>query len=390
MSKEILINQLFAGKYLDEGKNIGHEAINFFKDDEGYNNIYITPSGNVKGHELEAVLFVRNVANRRTVEIIALAQNIRKISENEMKHVKYAGVSIADIFKNNIYHGEDEKLNDNTCFRAEKYYMPNKSIYLSLDNEIGFDADVWKLDSKKKVIISQGMRSYYSESEDVYAYKQLKELILDRELWVENTTDKLISEGIIYNQVPTFLEVIRKEDDENIFSNLFSYFFEYSHQMFIKFAEDILGIPNMSSAFVIVREKKYRVDIWIESEKDILVIENKIKSGINGVKDDSSQLNDYVIEAGNEAEKKNKRLHCFIFAPDYAKFDLSKFHLEDEYKVIRYSDVYQFFLRESETYMGDRAFPDFIRGLKRHTLSLPRLRFETMRSRLLKKIGQLQ
>lgn len=28
MSKEILINQLFAGKYLDEGENIGHEVIN--------------------------------------------------------------------------------------------------------------------------------------------------------------------------------------------------------------------------------------------------------------------------------------------------------------------------------------------------------------------------
>ena len=36
-SKEILINQLFAGRYLDEGENIGHEVINLFKDDKGDN-----------------------------------------------------------------------------------------------------------------------------------------------------------------------------------------------------------------------------------------------------------------------------------------------------------------------------------------------------------------
>ena len=35
MSKEILINQLFAGEYLNEGENIGHEVINLFRDDDG-------------------------------------------------------------------------------------------------------------------------------------------------------------------------------------------------------------------------------------------------------------------------------------------------------------------------------------------------------------------
>ncbi len=42
MAEELLINQLFAGRYLDEGENIGHEVINLFKDDEGNNNLFIT------------------------------------------------------------------------------------------------------------------------------------------------------------------------------------------------------------------------------------------------------------------------------------------------------------------------------------------------------------
>lgn len=39
MSKKILINQLFAGNYLDEGKNIDHEVINLFEDDKGNHNL---------------------------------------------------------------------------------------------------------------------------------------------------------------------------------------------------------------------------------------------------------------------------------------------------------------------------------------------------------------
>ena len=60
-SKEILINQLFAGRYLDEGENIGHEVINLFKDDKGDNLLYITPSGRVVNHNVDSILFVRNI-----------------------------------------------------------------------------------------------------------------------------------------------------------------------------------------------------------------------------------------------------------------------------------------------------------------------------------------
>ena len=72
MAKEILINQLFAGKYLDEGENIGHEVINLFKDDDGNHNIFITPTGLVNGHDLEYILFVRNFSARKTVEVVGV------------------------------------------------------------------------------------------------------------------------------------------------------------------------------------------------------------------------------------------------------------------------------------------------------------------------------
>ena len=390
MSKEILINQLFAGKYLDEGENIGHEVINLFKDDDGRNNLYITPSGFVSGHDIKYVFFVRNTSKRTTVEVISMAKGIQVIPIEDNKYIRYAGVSLDRIFNGNLYHGQSDISKQHVTYRAENVYIPRKPIYITIDNCFSSEDYVLRLDTSKQVIIPQGMRTYFSETDDAIAYSQLESIIMNEGLWDDNSTEKLYPDGGVYNEPPSFLEVIRKEDDENVFSNLLSYFFEYNRSSFRKFSMDVLSILDMSTAFEIYRETKYRTDIWIESENDIIVIENKINSGINGIKDDSSQLNNYYNEAEREAQENNKRTHYFIFAPNYAKLDISKFGMQDVYKVIYYSDIYEFFIKESEAYIADRAFPDFIRGLKRHTQSLPELQHNIMRSRLLRKINLLQ
>ena len=393
MAKEILINQLFSGGYLEEGTNIGHEVINFFKDDDGYNNLFITDSGKVEKHDVEYVLFVRHVSKKKTVEVIGLAEGLSGITFDEMKQIRYAGVSLDQIFSNNRYHGETDMVSNNVTYRARNFRLPSHRIFITLE-EAFFSEDTVHLDSKRKVITPQSMRVYYSEESDSIAYDQLKRLINDSNKWEQtNKTAKLISEGAVQNQSPSFLEIIRKEDDENILSNLLAYFFDYSHNGFQRFAAEpgLLDIPGFDASFTVQREVMGRVDLWIESDKDIIVIENKIKSGINGIiGNDFSQLNKYHEKAEDEAQNSGKKAHYYVFAPNYAKFDLKQFGLDGEYKVIRYSDVYNFFVREAVTYIADRIFPDFLRGLKRHTLSLPELQFETMRSRLLRKINQLQ
>ena len=391
MAGEILINKLFAGKYLDEGENIGHEVINLFKDDDGYNNLFITPNGNVHDHEIESIIFVRNTSAGRTVEVIGRADKIYSISTEEMQQIKYGGVLIDQIFKNNTYRGEIDTFSEHVTFRAGSFRLPSRRVFITIDDDFSPDEYVIRLDSNRKVIIPQGMRMYYSEDKDSNAYRQLKDFLLSDDLWEkDNTTEKLFVDGNAQNVAPSFLEVIRKEDDENIFSNLLGYYFEYSRYSFQKFAADLLDIPNMSIFFTILRETMNRIDLWIESEKDIIVIENKIKSGINGISsDDYSQLNKYYETAEKEAKIQGKQTHYYIFAPNYAKLDLTPYGMKDIYKIIRYGDIYDFFIRESATYIADRAFPDFVRGLKRHTLSLAEFQFDTMRSRLLRKINQL-
>ena len=395
MSKEILINQLFAGGYLEEGENIGHEVINLFKDDDGNNNLFITPSGHMKGHDVEYILFVRNVSARRTVEVVGLAKGLNRISEDGLKQVRYAGVSLDDIFRKNTYRGETDIFTDHVTVRAEQLLLPSKRILISIDECFSSDDYLVRLTSIRKVIIPQGMREYYSAQKDSLAYTQLLDLINNTELWTSGeAVEKLIPDGSIYNQAPSFLEIIRKEDDENIFSNLLSYYFQYSHVAFQRFASSVLHIPNMSASFNLFREKKVekgkgRIDILLESENDIVVIENKIKSGINGVTtDDNSQLNSYYEYIENEAKNTGRKAHYYVFVPDYSRIDLSQFGMEEVYRIVKYSEIYRFFTQESPTYISDRAFPDFLRGLKRHTLTIPELQFETMRSRLLRKINQ--
>lgn len=404
MSKEILINKLFSGNYLNEGMNIGHEIINMFKDDEGNNNLFVTPSGSVDKHDLEYILFVRHVSNRKTVEVIGLAKDLHPVSDEEMNRIKYADVSLDQIFRNNSYHGGADDLAHNVTFRAKSFIIPSHRVFITIDKSFRInDEYILFLESKRKVIAPQSSRLYFSDTEDSEAYTQLKDFIEKADCWKDGTTTaKLSLDGNTPNQSPTFLEVIRKEDDEVIFSNLLGYFFDYSHQAFQRFAADtnLLAISGMSDSFTVIREKMNRIDLWIESDEDIIVIENKIKSGINGITcDDYSQLEKYydVAEAIAEKQqkdkvvKKKKNTHYYIFAPNYAKFDILKFRSGCEYKIIEYSKIYDFFSNERATYSQDRSFPDFLQGLNRHTsTSFPEMQFETMRTRLLRRINNLQ
>ena len=110
--KTIILNRMYAGSYLDEGENIGHEVINLFKDDKGSNYIYINKDGKVnKNYDVEAVLLVKHV-EKGVLEVIAKAETLKLvydkkddyekaiIHQNEYikeKQIRYGGVLLSDI-----------------------------------------------------------------------------------------------------------------------------------------------------------------------------------------------------------------------------------------------------------------------------------------------------
>lgn len=399
---EILVNQLFAGTYLDEGMNIGHEVINLFRDDNGENYIYITPGGSVdiKAHPVKSVIFVRSIKGKTTVEVIAKAE---ELTEPELlpSEIKYAGISIEQVFSGNIYHGET---NAGRCFtfKAGKMRVPKagRRIILTLDDDFESDDDsiyLVKLHSNFKVITPQSARKYYSLQEDPDAYLGLQELLEDDGCWEpNNTTQKLIADNTMRVLGPTFLEIIRKDNDELTFSNLLGYYFQYNKTVFQKFVKEVLGVDDFSLCFDVVRESNENIDLWIEGDRHVLVIENKIKSGVNGLKDDNySQLNKYQeyteerIADAKDVEYK-KESHYFIFTPDYNRLDITKYRLKKPYKIVNYSEIYRFFCKNAVNFVGEKYFADFLRALQKHTMSLSELNFSIMRSRFLEKINRMK
>lgn len=400
---EILINQLFSGSYLEENENIGHEIINLFRADDENNYLYITPSGKIrKHHSIKSVIFVEHIKNKNTVEVIAKAEDLQAMNE-EINGIMYAGYSLNDIFNKNTYHGIRSN-QVNFTFRAGSVRLPKKRIILTLDDDYKKtikegSAVVLRLHSNGKIIVGQSARQYYSEKKDPDAYHELKKLLENKDFWeTANTTECLNVGGSTRHISSSFLEIIRKENDELIFSNLLEYYFNYNHSCFQKFACEVLGIKNFGADFEIKRETENRIDLWIEGQQDILIIENKIKSDINGVKSkDYSQLNkyqDYAEKKINDPREDNsafgKTSHYFIFVPDYNDLDIEKYcHDKKPYKIIKYSKIYDFFDKYTTEYVDEKYFADFLKGLKKHTVKkMSEIKFQTMKTRFLEKINQ--
>ena len=82
----------------------------------------------------------------------------------------------------------------------------------------------------------------------------------------------------------------------------------------------------------------------IQDDENIVVIENKIKSGINGLRHDiygdlvQSQLLDYHKYADEHA--RNRKEFFYIFAPNYNRIDLRNYEKSEDYKIINYSVSY--------------------------------------------------
>ncbi len=398
---EILINKLFAGSYLDEGENIGHEIINLFQADDGNNYLYITPSGfvDLKVHPVSRVLFVRNLVGKTTVEVIAKAEQLTPVAREAAENLTYAGVPLRRIFRNNIYHGAaSDPTSAHASFRAGKFRTPRANMRLILTIDPDFQDDdpssvVIYFHSTSKAIDNQSARKYYSSTSDPEAYRALAAVLGNNDFWeLQNTTTKLTTDYGQRASGPTFLEIIRKENDELTFSNLLAYYFQYDALSFQKLAREVLGLTAFGRNFEIIRERNNNIDLWIESAEDIIVIENKIKSSLNGVKSDHySQLNkyqDYTEERISDPEDDvcGKVAHYYIFTPDYNLFDIAKYQLEKPYRVVKYSEIYQFFYRHAARYVADRYFADFLKGLHNHTMSISELNFSIMRSRFIEQV----
>ena len=387
-----MLNKSFVGSWgVVNDENIPHEIINLFRADNGNIYIYVPPYGGFKTAEhpdVESILLTGSW-NHNTTEVFYLIKGLKLLHQGNKKATKAERKKLADyIISNNIRYGGkylheikmaefEEHMIYYLTFQADVIYKPKKPLFLSWENnteEHTSQKDVFELEDKKYKY--QRQIGYIPQGD----YSRVAKIIDDCSLWdvVDPVSLKNIGSTPRKKQHQNFLQLIHKEYDETIFSNLLYEFFRTTPGLFSTFVEDVLHIVGEHN-FTITKEvttnnRKGRIDLLAENDNYIVVIENKINSGLNGIDKHNhlSQLTTYIEYVEEELLNGRKGAY-FLFEPNYNNIDISRFDQNrgQEFVKIQYSQLYSFFqthrLELEKSPYSDYA-EDFINALHLHTL----------------------
>lgn len=368
-------------------------------------------------------------------KILAKVHNLQ-VKDIKDKKIEYNGKLLSELFLNNSSYGP---LNILTTFEVKNLILlKKKSVYLT-NNKVKFKylcqgAEVFYLNQTN---LSSTSQATYLNLDDFnateigldgsakikYTFKDFIKKIIDN----ENNAQKLKLDEFEKGFEPSFLTRIKKEYDELSYSNLFAYFFSISPSISSWFFKnlkidkknlnlDVAGsiidkIVNISkdewSALggeSVSREER-NIDIIIKAKEHLVVIENKIKSALNGHDDEDingerckDQLIRYYKYIESNYNQKNKIF--LIFAPDYNPIDkenLGTFILDNNeismskiWKIVRYSEVLECFSKYD--YEKDKNFSphdkmlyaEFLKALKVHTVESLQNYYREMQIRMRK------
>ena len=342
----------------------------------------------------------------------------------EPKGLTYGGVPILEIFNG------AEQQSIFITYKAEELYKPTKPIFICYGENVdinceeecvkiclsGYNQALTSLktymypggffNGQKKTNIENKKKDYI----EIYDTLDLSNPEV-KSLWKEFNC-KVGSEILAgESRDVSLFDICQIQNDENAFSNALAHFMRQSEyqdlwKCFFKTAKyfyvdgrktNPLKI-NLSDLKVSREEninkdsnsKKGRIDLVIRDDNNIVVIENKIKSDINkvnGDKNNSTQLRryyDYVqklIDKNGEKDEENldigKKPHYIILTPDYnipmievEKDDNGRVlgtQMRTEYKIITYSELYNFLKDKKSIFENDANFVAFFEAMERHT-----------------------
>ena len=393
INDEILINRMFRGEYL--AGNIGHEIINLFKADDGKNYIYINPYGNfAKKHHgrIKKILLVRNYA-KDTFEILAKATDLEllindPVNTHSNTDIRYGGVPIWNIFDlNNNDHIRQTIV---VTFRVGSYHKAKKRILLTeFDRAAESGEYIISLsdnapETGQVHLPKQSLKAYYMQNDEKtgYVYDKLQKAIIDKDLWEEDNTTQRVRKEQPQDKHYSFLKLIRKEDDELCFSNMFAHFLGGDFSLYRAFATEVLGLnpETVGNSCTIYREKD-NIDLLIDDGINRIIIENKIHSFINGLKTEQedkieSQLSKYWKNEKKKIEEENnmggtkKELRAFLFLPKYNEqhIQMKKYVDGGHYIKITYKKLYEFFSKQKKD--NTPYYNDFCNALYKHSLEV--------------------
>lgn len=403
----IITNRMYCGGYLLEGENIGHEVINVYKDDNGDHYIYINDDGKIntkydKYNDNNIVILLTRYFSKGTYQIIAKAKVESVVYNKEgLGSLKYGGKELKSIYENNTYHGKKQNSEDTiyATYKVQEFRRPKNSLYITDDKNIAASACgcVYFIYTEKG-FSKQSQKQYFKPcgKEDCAcvenpckkeqcekmqcsekkcckkecSYNDLYELINNDALWNNSDDSKKVetpTEEI--RRSDNFMSIIKKADDELSWSNLLAYIFESNKDVFCDFVKEKWGI-KLEKNFTLLREKN-NIDMLIFDNNNVIVIENKIKSGINGIKKKNdnneivSQLSTYFDNINNDFEERKKNF--IILMPDYKVISLDIYKNGKDYKPLKYSDIKKHYEQKRCNMEGVNYFNEFLAAIEKQS-----------------------
>lgn len=409
--KAIVLNRMYVGDYLST--NLGHEVINMFQADNGNHYLYLNAYGNfgkshlgqigymllVKYHaegmfevigKAEGLMDVEGADATLKQDYKAVNPSISKAQTEyvEKENITYGGVPIRKIFN------DAEQQNIFITYKAARLFKPNRKIFIGY----GVEADVVLTGYKqaktslKTYIYPEGTFAGDQKREKIEEkkldYKKLYDLIEQDNLWIESKeciNDDLLK---IKSREVSIFDICQIQNDENRFSYALAYFmtqpqYKKLWQNFFKQYRVELGdnytVTREESAKIEDKEWDHttkssggRIDLLIRDDKNIIVIENKIKSDINSIDGDNEgeQLGRYYNYVSWSTQKnkpdEGKNPHFMILTPNYNPPHIKSKDMEKIYQVITYGDLYTYLDGKDEV-KSDLNFKAFFEAMHRHT-----------------------
>lgn len=333
MSKNIkykyVLNKIFTGSFLNY--NLGHEIINFIKMDDGNRYIYVNPWGErceESARDTEYVLHIMKTTYKTKTyyELVAVSKVAKddvgymKKGEDETNDLKFRKISVRKIFE---YNNFDNK--SHLCtFKAKAFYKPKKGIrvlFMTGQSKVG----IREVDDGVVIVNlncnPQHSRAY-SRDVDIKVLDEVvvKYLKLNNETEAWNQYDDELCYSIICDRT--------KLEDST--SNQIAYFLNRDSELANLFVKKFLKLNIKDKKFSIIREKN-NIDLFIESDNAVIVIENKIDSGLHG-----NQLKNYKEYIRDNYS--NKEAYFYILEPSYSSITEKD---SDGYNIVYYDDLYK-------------------------------------------------
>lgn len=393
----VLLNKIFLGGWLDEDGHIGHEIIDFFLTDKGdyfvYNNpwgacpddVWINGKTKLKRNSKEKYIGKYMVLTGPTkghdfdiLYVIELKEKLHRFhtSKDKSVYLSYQQKAVQMMKGLNVkYNGK--YLNEIYGFESLYLTFAGSKIYKA-DSPIRVTGLSYNFQRNKGYLYDDKNHKDYSA-----LIKKIKASIKDgslKEFVPSKVTPKTI--GTLYAS-KTFLDLAGIQNREQAYTNILASLLGQGDAL-KDFCNKFRGTKDFDSKgrFKVFKETKVvngRMDVCAESANQRIVIENKVLSGLNGIKpeDNTSQLSTYY----EWAKKSQLDPLCFVAAPDFRlneikrEIDAVDAKMKYIYELVSYGKVADFIKDEyaggkfPKSYTFYSLIPQMINGFRNYSYS---------------------